>query len=327
MPAYNAAPYIGEAIESLLNQTFRDFELWVIDDGSTDGTVMLVRQYADHDQRLKVFSNSGNLGRVLTVNAFVHKVLTPYFTITDADDVSHPQRLEKQMQLFSKNRNLMMCGSSYWAVDKHGYLVRNMRLLTAREEILERALQVSPFMGPTTVMRKEVLIDFPEFYRIYFKDNQADSDLSTRLLDKYETTNLEESLYYYRILDTSLTRKELTVRNLTLSKLIGHLSWQRRNAGSDCLEKGDPQEADAFIEAIAQEYRNDSSLFFRHQAFFHLYWGQNRKAFQAMWKAFLSQPFAIKNILGVPLVLIRIFFFVVQRSFYKRHYTQHFGKM
>lgn len=322
MPAYNASLYIAEAIQSLLGQTFRDFELWVIDDGSQDNTAILALEYANQDQRVKVFRHSTNQGRVLTINAIVHKVSTPYFTITDADDVSHPQRLEKQLRLLSQNKNLMMCGTSYWAMDKQGYLVREMRLPSDPREIRERALQVSPFMGPTTVMRKEVLFDFPEFYRIYFRDNQADSDLSTRLLDKYQTTNLEESLYYYRILDTSLTRKEITVRNLTLSKLIAHLSWQRRNAGSDCLEKGNPEEANKFMEILEDAYRNDSSLFFRHQAFFHLYWGLNRKAFYFIWKAFLNRPFAIKNIFGVPLVLFRIIFFVLHQRFFGTHYSQ-----
>lgn len=322
MPAYNASHYIAEAIDSLLNQTFRDFELWIVDDGSSDRTAILAQKYAKQDPRVKVFKNPANQGRVLTVNATVHKVSTPYFTITDADDVSHPQRLEKQMQLLMENRNLMMCGSSYWAMDAQGYLVRKMRLLRGLHEIREQALYQSPFMGPTTVMRKEVLFDFPEFYRIYFKDNQADADLSTRLLDKYETTNLEESLYYYRILDTSLTRREITIRNLTLSKLIAHLSWQRRNTGSDCLEKGNPQEANEFMKTLEEAYRNASSLFFRHQAFFHLYWGLNRKAFQTIWKAFLNQPFAIKNILGVPLVLSRIIFFVLYRRVFRRHYSR-----
>lgn len=322
MPAYNASLYIEEAIKSLLDQTFRDFELWVIDDGSKDKTAIIAQEYANRDLRVKVFSNSTNLGRVLTVNAIVHTVSTPYFTITDADDVSHPQRLEKQMRLLIENENLMMCGSSYWAIDAHGYLVRNMTLLSGLHEIRERALHQSPFMGPTTVMRKVVLNDFPEFYRMYFRDNQADADLSTRLLDKYETTNLEESLYYYRILDTSLTRREITIRNLTLNKLIAHLSWQRRNTGSDCLEKGNPEEANEFMEKLEGAYRNDSSLFYRHQAFFHLYWGLNRKAFHSSWKAFLNRPFAIRNILGVPLVLFRIIFFELHRSFFATHYGQ-----
>jgi hypothetical protein len=216
----------------------------------------------------------------------------------------------------------MMCGSSYWAMDEQGYLVRNMCLLTGLQEIRERALQQSPFMGPTTLMRKEILIDFSEFYRIYFRANQADADFSTRILDKYEVTNLEEPLYYYRVVDTSLSRKEVTVRNLTLNKLIAHLSRQRRSTGFDCLENDTPEEADEFMETLERAYRNDPSLFLRHQAFFHLYWGLNDRAFQAMGKAFLSRPFAMKNIFGVPLVLFRIIFFVLYRTFFRKHYSR-----
>lgn len=322
MPAYNASRFIGEAIESLLNQSFRDFELWIIDDGSSDDTLKLVQNYATHDKRINVFYNKTNQGKLLTVNARVHEITTPFFTITDADDVSHPQRLEKQLTLFQENRNLMMCGTSYWAMDEHGFLVRKMQLLTQQHQIRERALHQSPFMGGTTLMRKEVLIDFPEFYRAYFKDNQFDSDLTCRLLDKYETTNLPESLYFYRIVHSSLSRKQVTVRNLTLYNLIAHLSKQRRVSGKDCIENGHTEEATAFMTSIEQSYQADPSYFFRHQAFFHLYWGLNNSALSSIWKAFLAKPLVLKNILGVPYTLLRIIFFMLNRRLNSIHYTQ-----
>ncbi|MEQ9412629.1 MAG: glycosyltransferase family A protein, partial [Cyclobacteriaceae bacterium] len=94
MPAYNAAKYIGEAVESILNQTFPDFQLWIIDDGSTDGTRQVIEEI--DDVRLSKIYHNENRGRVEVVNEAISKIQTEFFTITDADDVSHPSRLEKQ---------------------------------------------------------------------------------------------------------------------------------------------------------------------------------------------------------------------------------------
>ncbi|MFM7856975.1 MAG: glycosyltransferase family 2 protein, partial [Flammeovirgaceae bacterium] len=95
MPVYNAAPFVHEAVESILSQTFQDFELWIIDDASTDDSLAILMSFKD--LRIKLRKNPTHLGRLVTVNAVVPDIVSPYFTITDADDVSHPKRLEKQI--------------------------------------------------------------------------------------------------------------------------------------------------------------------------------------------------------------------------------------
>ena len=115
MPAFNAAPYIEEAIKSLLLQSFSDFELWIINDASTDETYGIVKSF--QDPRIKIINNEINQGRVRTINRLVKEIQSPYFTVTDADDASHPRRLEKQVELLERDPNLMMCGTSFWAMD------------------------------------------------------------------------------------------------------------------------------------------------------------------------------------------------------------------
>lgn len=94
MPAFNAAPFIEEAIESLLHQTFTDFELWLADDGSTDATRAKMNLF--QDSRIKRFYFNENRGRVVRMNEMVPLVETDYVGITDADDVSHPSRLQNK---------------------------------------------------------------------------------------------------------------------------------------------------------------------------------------------------------------------------------------
>ena len=99
-------------------------------------------------------------------------------------------------------------------------------------------------------MRKSVIEHFPEFYRPYITDNLADADLSCMILDKFKATNIDESLYFYRIVRSSISRKKITVFNLNLHRLVGFLSQQRRISGQDCLQRGEPKEANAFMLSI-----------------------------------------------------------------------------
>jgi glycosyltransferase involved in cell wall biosynthesis len=320
LPAFNAASYVTQAIDSLLNQTFADFELWVIDDTSTDTTLSIIKNYKD--SRIKVLGNEINLGRVRTINGLVKEIQTPFFTITDADDVSHPLRLEKQIGLLENDSSLFLCGSSFWAIDEGGFLVREMKLLQDVNQLRTASLNQSQFLGPTTVMRREVIDAFPDFYRTYFIDNHADADLSSLILDKYNSTNLAEPLYYYRILKSSVTRRKITVRNLNLHRLIGFLSQQRRETDLDCLQRNAPQEADAFILKIQKEYDNDASFFFRHQAYFQLYWGVNDLAFANIRNAVTTKPSLLKNWFSLVYIISRIGLFYLNRGLNKTHYSK-----
>src|SRR5258708_30028068 len=189
IPVYNASAFIKEAVDSILQQTFRDFELWLVDDASTDNGLSIIR--SSQDSRIKIFSNDTNQGRVRTVNNFVKKISSPYLTITDADDVSHPKRLEKQIEFLESNSDYLMCGTSYWAMDENGFLVREMKLKSALNELQEAALIQSQFLGPPILIQKSVLEHFSEFYRSYFIDNFADADLSCMILDKFSATNID----------------------------------------------------------------------------------------------------------------------------------------
>mgnify|MGYP001806269126 CR=1 FL=1 len=320
MPAYNAAPYVEEAVKSLLNQTYTDFELWFLDDASTDNTLTIVTRLAANDSRISIFPNTVNLGKLQTVNAKVKSVNSPYFTITDADDVSHPARLEKQMAVLNSNPQLVMCGTSYAAIDEQGYYIRTVHVPEDLKRLRERSLIQSAFMGGTMVMRSVLLQDFTELYRSYFENCMEDADLACRILDKYEATNVDMLLYFYRIVPTSLTRSKVTIRSLNIYKLIAHLSFERRRDGKDCLELANYAAANDFMMKIEGDYAQDSTLLHRHQSFFYLYWGQHLLAFDAITKALRRKPYHVKTVLSFLLISVRIMHFYFLRSFKKVHY-------
>jgi glycosyltransferase involved in cell wall biosynthesis len=114
LPAYNCEKYITEAVNSILGQTFRDFELIIIDDGSTDDTRKILLDLARKDRRIKLILSRKNKGIVHSMNLAVKKARGKYLARMDADDVSLRTRLEKQYRFLEENRDVFLCGTSYY---------------------------------------------------------------------------------------------------------------------------------------------------------------------------------------------------------------------
>ena len=110
LPVYNGERYLREAIDSVLAQTYRDFELWVVNDGSTDGTVTIIDSYTD--PRVRRVDNPHNMGLVATLNRAFAMVETPYIARMDDDDIWHEQKLELQMALLESRPDVGVCGTS-----------------------------------------------------------------------------------------------------------------------------------------------------------------------------------------------------------------------
>jgi glycosyltransferase involved in cell wall biosynthesis len=327
LPVYNGGSFIKEAVESLLNQTFPDFQLWIIDDGSTDDSRLIIESFTD--KRISAFFFDANRGRVVVSNEMVKKITSPFFTVTDADDVSHPMKFERQIKLLQENEQLMMCGTSYLAMNAKGKVFLEVDLPEAQDVIYASMDKHSQFHGPTTVMRTELLTRLPEFYRLYFKDNIADADLASRIVDQFQTANVRETLYAYRIVSNSASRKNVSIRFLTLYKAIRFLSIERRQNVSDSLMKNETYRVDEFMEQEATSYKIDPALLYRHSAFYHLYWHVVDKAWLNGLKAWRKRPFALKNIfLLVNLVTKSVLYVVKDRLVYPyyREYFKRIGK-
>jgi len=320
MPAYNADLYIGEAIQSILDQTFQDFELWIIDDGSTDSTRKRIESFAD--DRIKKFYHPNNRGRVAVVNELIETVNTEFVTITDADDASHPTRLARQIGLLDQQPEIMMCGTSYYAMDERGFLLRAVILSADYEIIYVQSLCKPQFHGPTTIMRTEIIKRLPEFYRPYFKDNRADADLAARLVDQYTVVNLPEPLYYYRIVSNSLSRRNYSVRFAMLDQLIAFLSRQRRTTGTDSLTTKNVEPLTQLEAQISAGYAANPARIYQQAAFYHLYWKVFGLSVISSWYAFKIKPFHLKNIFLLLYVLTMSCFHRLVKKINQTHYKR-----
>lgn len=124
-PVYNGLPYLRETIESILTQTYTDFEYLIIDDGSTDGSIECIRSY--HDPRIRFIRNETNLGTSETMNKGIALARTPYVARMDQDDVAMPNRLQEQLALLDGRADLVIVCSWEYGIDSKSRKVRNWR--------------------------------------------------------------------------------------------------------------------------------------------------------------------------------------------------------
>ena len=201
IPAYNREKYIGDAIESVLSQTYTDFEILLIDDGSTDRTVEIMRSYTD--PRLRIIRNQKNLGIPKTRNKGLENARGQYIAMLDSDDRAYPIRLEKQVAFLDRNPDFAQVGSWCRMMDEQGRPLKK----TKRQPILPDDIDVQLLfrcsLSNRSIMgRTELLREFG--YRNDFPRCQ-DYDLHVKLAKKYKLGNLPECLVYGRIHPEQIT--------------------------------------------------------------------------------------------------------------------------
>lgn len=118
MPCYNCSKYIKQSIDSILNQTYTNFELIIIDDGSTDNSVEVIKEFSD--KRIKLFENITNQGIVYSRNRAVENSKGKYIAILDSDDIAYPTRIEKQLNFMESNPDFAMTGTWFDIIDENG---------------------------------------------------------------------------------------------------------------------------------------------------------------------------------------------------------------
>jgi glycosyltransferase involved in cell wall biosynthesis len=204
MAAYNAGPFIGPAIESLLAQTFRDFELVVLDDGSTDQTPAILGEYARCEGRIKVLRNDRNRGLVYTRNRLLQAASAPFVAVADADDVCHPERLEKQLRFLEKHPECGMVGSGVDFLDQREGQLPSLAV-HAEDRHIRFFMHLMPaFWNTTTCYRRELILEAGG-YREGFDAGAEDYDLWARLLPRTRMANLAEPLAKVRLHGKSVT--------------------------------------------------------------------------------------------------------------------------
>lgn len=214
MPIYNGEAFVAEAIESILGQTFRDFEFLIIDDGSTDRSVEIVEEYGD--SRIRLVRNEQQIELIRTLNRGLELARGKYIARMDADDISLPERLERQVAFLEANPDVGACGT--WAVtmgDREGEI---WGYPESAEAIRCRLLFGTALAHPSVCMRRDAFarhhLQFDEAY-----PHAEDYQLWRTASEKFPLANIGEVLLRYRIHAESVSQRcpqeqEATVRRI-----------------------------------------------------------------------------------------------------------------
>ena len=252
MSAYNGEKYIIESIESVLNQTFRDFEFIIINDGSTDKTLEIIKKYARIDKRIRLIDNGKNIGLIKSLNKGLEAAKGKYIARMDADDFSLPERFSIQYNLLEKNKDIFLLGSGYYIINFKGEIIGKVSREFDSVELREKLLTNNVIHHPTVMFRNLGYL----FYRdkmIYCEDY----DLWLRFLSERKNLFvLENCLLKYRIHEGSISSKKRRIQIAMISQ-AKKFYLERVKEGKESYDSFDPSDIVKKIQEINVNKEND----------------------------------------------------------------------
>lgn len=225
MPVFNAEKFLEMSIKSILNQTFTNFEFIIINDGSTDCSLEIINRLGQIDNRIKII-NQENRGIVKSLNSGIRYSKGELIARMDADDISHPKRLEKQLFYLVNNPNIDLISCSYQPIDVNNNNLGPPIIHPSNETALKIALCFSsPICHPGVMAKRKVFISHP-----YKETVSEDHTLWISVAKKYSLSNIEEVLLNYRITENSLSQKnKLRIKIETKTRGFLFFLWLYRN--------------------------------------------------------------------------------------------------
>ena len=204
MSVFNGEKYLESAVNSILRQSFLDFEFIIINDGSTDNTEKILKRFTD--KRLKIINNKTNIGLTASLNKAIKQARGEFIARMDADDISLPFRLEYQVKFLEENPDIALVGSSYYICDEKNKIQSIVEVLTEPEK-LKQELKKQNWFGHGTVMFRKNIIDNIGAYDESYKYAQ-DYELWLRIANKFKVANIKEPLYIWRRTKENISSKK-----------------------------------------------------------------------------------------------------------------------
>lgn len=206
MSVYNGAPYLGLAIDSVLKQTYRNLELVIVDDGSTDESPAIINKFKCTDSRIRSFRNERNLGLVASLNRGLAACQAELVARADSDDIFRSDRIQIQLDFMKSHPEVGVIGSAVEFIDQNGAILNRQlhSFPTSWGDIRLHSL-LGCCLWHTTVMFRKTPVDEAGRYSTEFVGGPEDYDLWARLLDKTQIVNLPLPLAKQRLHSASIT--------------------------------------------------------------------------------------------------------------------------
>jgi glycosyltransferase involved in cell wall biosynthesis len=294
MSVYNGEKYLREAVDIILNQTFKDFEFIIINDFSTDRTASILSSF--NDSRIKIINNEENVGLTLSLNKGLQIAKGAYIARQDAGDISTPDRLEKQVEFLNKYKDICLVGAFFYIINEKGRVLYKVTSLESNGELKRKLSKGNAFAHGVVMFRKKC-VEKLGGYREQFTASQ-DYDLWLRFSEHYKMANIPEYLYKWRlnINSVSVRYKSKQDRYATLAL---ELYEERQKLGKDRFQmfekNGKKIKMKDFIE-IGPEGKNSYAKNYNYWARILLHKGLYNDFFRFFIKALLSEPFCKDNL-------------------------------
>jgi glycosyltransferase involved in cell wall biosynthesis len=297
MPAYNAAHTIARTMESILNQTFTDFEFIIVDDGSKDDTWKIITEYAAADQRIIPILHEVNQGNTAARNTGGKLARGEYIAVQDADDISLPHRLERQVAYLDAHPEAGAVASQADKIDAHDNVFALWKVPSTPETVRVHLLLTNPLPHTTVMLRRDLYERLGGYHMV----NGQDHELLWNISQVSEIHTIPESLAQYRGDDRDSNR--VTVKETSQQTIASHEISVR---AAKLLLNGQPLDEDA--------YRR---FFMSGKGFGHMQAGDTARL-KPFWNALVADPIyrkemglkllscSLRNVRSVPLEALRL---------------------
>lgn len=210
MPIHNGSKYMIEAIDSILNQTYKQFEFIIINDNSTDSTLEILKNYKKRYPKIRIISLNSRHGPFGAINLALKYAKGEFIAPMDSDDISHPKRLEKEVQFLLDNKDVIVVGTHARIINGEGNVIGKKTFATKNDDIYRQFFEVHPIVHPSSMIRRGLL---PKKDAIYYNKFGINDDYFTffNFLTYGKFANIGEFLFNYRI----------HLKNNSLQKLKG----------------------------------------------------------------------------------------------------------
>lgn len=233
MSAYNSEGTIDDSVLSIVNQRYKEWELLLVNDCSSDSTLDIMEQYAINEPRIKIINNEKNIGLTASLNKAINVSNGEFIARLDSDDIADPDRLTKQISFLISNPDVGLVGSGARLIDEKRKKIGSMNVISNDYLISKFINYLNPFIHSSLMIRKDVLNDIGG-YREKFLYSQ-DYDLVLRINDVSRVVNLPENLISWRVSEGSITMQK-NIRQRVFADMAKKFASERQLNGRDSYD-------------------------------------------------------------------------------------------
>ncbi len=293
MPAYNAEKYITESVNSILAQSYKNFELLIADDCSTDKTKEIL--YPFNDSRISFHHNETNQGYLKTCNKLFLLCKGEFVTFQDADDSSVADRIEKQVNEFLKDEELGICTSNSVMIDFAGKKIMSRKWAIDYEKFRTDADYEALLCGATIMLKNHLLKEIGLYHEYFNRLGGEDYEWFFRAVSKGKGIHINDELYSYRIHNSAVKVNNTSSRTVYIHDVIHEIRKHFILRKEYLLDGKHNAELKALEEKFEKEFRDEPSKVFRIKANGAIALKQYGNFLKLSWAAFKAEPLNSKN--------------------------------